>query len=316
MFTSVKRGKSFVPDELVQWSATSSSDEHTHEYDGYSFHSDDEDVVIEEQNKAFDMEVHQKRKCVEDPILVPYSSDEDMEDATHVQLNPSPQEQQLSGGGSDSEDDIPLLLTQIESARLSLRAKTEELKNLKEREANPTAMDVSKQRVKVLHNIIEQNDKDFLDFSQNRDLYVSAREHGREYRTSPILLWQSKLETLKRRRRRAEKEKQSLTLQIKEKEEEYYNAAVQQVPQVDALASTAEYGCIPEELTTLRNCVQFHEKRILVLEDEVRNICAESEYYKSWSKWGWDIVGKTEDEVKESYPEPILSDFLPSKKIT
>ena len=145
---------------------------------------------------------------------------------------------------------------------------------------------------------------------------MSAREHGREYRTSPILLWQSKLETLKRRRRRAEKEKQSLTLQIKEKEEEYYNAAVQQVPQVDALASTAEYGCIPEELATLRNCVQFHEKRVLVLEDEVRNICAESEYYKSWSKWGWDIMGKTEDEVKESYPEPILSDFLPGKKIT
>jgi len=52
----LKAGKRAIPDEKVEWSSTSSSDEHTHEQNGHSFHSDDKDVDMEEQRKAEEVE--------------------------------------------------------------------------------------------------------------------------------------------------------------------------------------------------------------------------------------------------------------------
>jgi len=46
MLSKPKPGKSLVPDMEVVWLDMFSSDEHTHEYDGYAFDSDHADVVM------------------------------------------------------------------------------------------------------------------------------------------------------------------------------------------------------------------------------------------------------------------------------
>jgi len=58
----VKLRKLAICDKEVVWSSNSSLDEHTHEYNGYCFQSDDEDVVMGEQRKALEVEVFGKGK--------------------------------------------------------------------------------------------------------------------------------------------------------------------------------------------------------------------------------------------------------------
>ena len=130
---------------------------------------------------------------------------------------------------SDSEDDMTLLLAKIESTKFCLQAKTEQLENLKEREANPTAVDVLKQRVKALVNTIEERQKDFDEFKQNRDLYVKQLLCGKEFTVDISLLWESKLLTLQRRRDHAEDKKQRLYLEIQEKEKKVVDAFFDQI---------------------------------------------------------------------------------------
>jgi len=48
MLTPVKHGASFKADREVVWLCTSTSDEYTDEYDVYSFHSNDENIVMVE----------------------------------------------------------------------------------------------------------------------------------------------------------------------------------------------------------------------------------------------------------------------------
>jgi len=65
---TMKTEKRAIPDEKVKWSSTSSLDEHTHENDGYSFYSNDEDVDLEKQRKVKEVKVDKKgKKKVEEP---------------------------------------------------------------------------------------------------------------------------------------------------------------------------------------------------------------------------------------------------------
>lgn len=68
MMTSIKHGASFVADEEVVWSSTSSSNEHIHEYNRYSFSSDDEDVFVTKSKKSLDVGLHKKKERGKEPI--------------------------------------------------------------------------------------------------------------------------------------------------------------------------------------------------------------------------------------------------------
>ncbi len=80
MLSKVKHGKSFVRDKSMVWSETSSSDQHTYEYDGYSFHSDDEEVAIQESRPTMDVGVDQSGQSTQEPIIVQDTDEEGMDD--------------------------------------------------------------------------------------------------------------------------------------------------------------------------------------------------------------------------------------------
>jgi hypothetical protein len=313
MLSKVKRGKSFVRDESVVWSETSSSDLHTHEYDGHSFHSDEEEVAIQESRLAVDVGVDQSGQSAQEPIIVQDTDEEGMDDGVARRVDPVLREGDGSGGGSDSENEEAMLLAKIESAKLALRAKNEQLKTLKEQEMNPTFVEVLKQRLKAITNVIEENDKGFHSFKRNRDFYLKEMKSGKVHKMDHYLIWESKLETLVRKRQQAENERRSLELQIMEKKKEYYEAAVQHVPKVELLASSSTYGSVAGEVATLEKLVKFHEQRLPLMVSELEGLRAESRFFSDWYKWNRASIGKSDAELQQMGPEPILKDYLNTK---
>lgn len=292
MLRPVKIGKSFVPDEEVVWSAASSDDEHTHEYDGYSFLSEEsehEDISMEDFWKAFYGETDEKGKGVEDPMII---------------------EEEESDGTSGSEDDEDILLAKVRSATLTLEAKKEELKILKEGEANRGYGDDLKLKLKTINKAIANNDEDFDAFKTNRDTYLKKCRSGKASIMDEYLLWESKLETLRRRRQVVEQQRRALNGQIHEKEKEYHDKAVQHASEVDLEAEVPTYGEKDGEIETLRELVKFHEKQLAIMKDEERKLAAECRYYRAWTKWAFHTFGEEhKDDEEEKQPQPRMSDF-------
>jgi hypothetical protein len=270
---------------------------------------------VEEQRKALDVGLDQKAKHIQESIIVPNNEEKGMEDVDPMEVDGVFAEHHFYEGDSDSSDNEETLLAKIESAKFSLNAKSEELQNLKEHEVNPTALDFLKQRLKSLTHLIEERDKDFDAFKKNRDRYLKKRNSGKVSIMDHYLLWESKLETLRRRRTKAENERRTLNVQIIQKEKEHYNDVVQHVSELEVLALAPTYGGIPEELETLHKLVEFHESRVKLMDDEFSNVKAKSQYHTQWIQWKRNTIGKEDEEYEKCGPEPILNNFVPKKDL-
>jgi len=167
MLINVKVGKSYLLDECVECSGASSSDEHTRKYDRHSFHSDDEDVTMEDILVALEVALELDMKDFGDqkPLPKPNTNEEGVDDRKAKGVDQVSQELELhieSDSESDSKEEKEMLIVQIESATLALRARREQLRHSKEHEVNPTFEDGSKQKLKAINDIIEENEKSLL----------------------------------------------------------------------------------------------------------------------------------------------------------
>jgi len=118
------------------------------------------------------------------------------------------------------------LLVQIGSAKLVLYTKNNQVDKLKEHELNPTSMDVLKQQLKTISNVIQENDKVFDALKKNQDHYWKKKECEKIYQMGDYLLWESKLEALQCKCQWVEKKWQGFNLQIVGKEKIYYNVTM------------------------------------------------------------------------------------------
>jgi len=181
MLTNVKVGKSYIPNECIEWSGASSSNEHTHEYDGHFLRSDDEDVSVEDILAALEvpLEFDMKGFGDEEPLPKPNTNEEGMDDGKAKGINQVSQELRLHGGSdseSDSKEEKEMLIAQIESTTLALHTRREQLGHPKEHEVNPTSEDGLKQKLKAINDIIEENEKVFHAFKRNQDHYLKKHE--------------------------------------------------------------------------------------------------------------------------------------------
>jgi len=190
----------------------------------------------------------------EEPLPKPNTNEEGIDDGKAKGVDQIFQELGLHRGSdskNDSKEEKEMLIAQIESATLALHARKEQLGHSKEHEVNPTSKDGSKQKLKAINDIIEENEKVFHAFKRNRDHYLKKHEWEEVCDMDNYLLWESKLKTLQRKHLWVENERRGLNLQIKEKQKEYYDAIAQEVPTLDVLASSSNYGSILEELAQL-----------------------------------------------------------------
>lgn len=184
---SVKPGKLALPDKEVIWSSNSSSDEHTHEYDGYYFQSDDEDVNMDEANKALNVELARKGKRKVEELEIPSNLQEQVrQDEEPMEVDNIFDEGHQKGIENDANDDVDVLIAKIESALLALEEAKQEVKELRqiqdmELSTSPNAGMVHglKEELKAVNNAISENDEWLVALRKSKDYYYNKKQANR-----------------------------------------------------------------------------------------------------------------------------------------
>ena len=314
MLTTVKPKKLPTPDEAVVWSANSSSDEHTHEYDGYSFHSDDEDNVTEELRKNLELEAERKgKKKVEEPQTLSNIHEHGMDDVEAMEVDDVHPKINQSGSVQNLEDDLYMLSAQIESARAALHETNADLRKLEKNslavQANRQVLDKLKQDLEWVTIAIQENEKFLRDLMKKQDFYRKKKADGRGHIMDDYVILETKHSILDRERLKLQSERQALIVQIQEKEKEYLLAATEDAEELDVLALAPEYGSTPEEIATLQKLLKLHEKKIEVAKEELLAVLRPRRFHKAWFKWNKGILGATRAELERKGPPPQQRDF-------
>jgi hypothetical protein len=315
VLTSVKLGKLVTPDDDVVWSPPSSSDERTHEYDGYSFHSDDEDVVMEEEKKALEVEYERKGKRKVEDLQTPLNLEKQgTEHGEPMEVDPVLEDPYRSGSGSDSEDDEDTLAAKIQTAREALHQVTKEIRISKEtghsKEDYRQYVDGLKQQLDKTNTAIKEQITFFNESKKIRDFYIRKWESGKVHVMDEYVVYQKKLELLQRERHRLKSERQALDMQINTKEQEYFTAAMEHAPELNVLAMSPDYGSTPAEVATLRKLVKLQEKKTTLLFKDFDRLNCITTFNTACMRWHQAIKNATRVELEQLGPEPQESDFL------
>jgi len=103
------------------------SNEYTYKYDRHSFHSNDEDVIMDNILATLEvlMEFDMKGFSDEEPLPKPNNNKEGMDDKQAKEVDKVSQELgfERSDSESNSKEEKQMLITKIESATLALSAR-------------------------------------------------------------------------------------------------------------------------------------------------------------------------------------------------
>lgn len=183
----VKPGKLALADEEVVWSPNSASDEHTHEYDGYNFSSDNEDMDIGEQKRPLEVEHVRKGKRKDEELEIPPNTLE------YGRLGKEPMEvdnivvqEDQNQSEDDADEDVEVLMAKIESASLALEVEKEEVKKLRDLQAqklssstNATVVYGLKEELRAINKAISQNDERLVALRKSKDHYCQKKKRTR-----------------------------------------------------------------------------------------------------------------------------------------
>ena len=313
----VKPGKFALLDEEVVWSPNSSSDEHTHEYDGYNFKSDDEDVDMGKQKKAIELELARKGKKKVGGLGTPSNiPSQVMGENEHMGVGQMIVEGHQDGSPGDGEDNEEVVVAKLESAIIALelvKKDVAELRQIREMElsANRSATPTLKEEMKVINKAISENDKHLASLRKSRDHYYKKKQEKRHHPMDVHAILQQKLIILERERGRVHNDVGLLNCQIDEEEKKNYVAALQCAYGLDGLAMAPEYGTTEEEVSTLRKLVNLHEKKLEESLKELGQVDSQVLFERAWLKWKVRTTekGVTREDLAEIGPEPKEEDF-------
>lgn len=319
LLARVKPGKLAVLDEEVVWSPNSSSDEHTHEYDGYNFTSDDEDVDMGDPKKALELELAKKGKRKVEELETPSNIQEQgMEDNEHMGVRQIIVEGHQDGREGDEEDNEYVMLVKLESAMAAFELAKKDVAELRKiramelnAETSARAMPMLKEEMKAVNKAISENDKYLASLRTSRDQYYKKKQEKHRDLQDVHRVLQQKLKILGRERWRVQNDVRLLNCKIDEEEKKNFVAALQCASELDFLAMAPEYGTTEEEVSTLRKLIKLHEKKIVESVKEVGQLNSQIHFEGAWMKWKRQTTaqGVTREDLEEIGPEPKEEDF-------
>jgi hypothetical protein len=320
MLLPVKPGKLALLDEEVVWSPNSSSDEHTHEYDGYYFQSDDEDVDMDDHKKALEVQLARKgKRKVEEPEIPSNVQEHLMQEKEEpMEVDNILVEGHQFGSDLDADDDADVLIAKIETACVALEKAREEIKeqqkikDMKLSESSIAAVVHGlKEELKAVNNAIFENDESLVALRKSKDNYYKKKQENRVHLMDECAVLQQKLRLLEQERWRVQNERRLLNLQIDEEEKKNYVEALQCVSQLDILAKAPGYGSTEEEVSTLWKLVKLHEKKFLDLQKELEVVNSQCAFEGALRQWNLRTAAKglKRVDLEKIGPKPKESDF-------